>query len=120
MAERPFRGIAWVLVGMILMGAVVWFTMPSLMVIEHKSPRDYQGTVAALQQAIAGKNHWKIPAISDFQKTIAASGHGAIDKVGRIALCNPGYASRILADPKNLKVMTFMPLAIGVYGDGRG
>jgi hypothetical protein len=57
MAERPFRGIAWVLVGMILMGAVVWFTMPSLMVIEHKRPRDYQGTVAALQQAIAAKNH---------------------------------------------------------------
>ena len=58
--------------------------------------------------------------ISDFQKTITESGHGPIDKVGSIALCNPGYASRILADPKNLKVMTFMPLAIGVYEDGRG
>jgi len=60
MAGHPLRAIAWILVGMLLMGAIVWFTMPSLMVIQHKSPRDYQATVAALQQAIAAKQDWKI------------------------------------------------------------
>lgn len=105
---------------MILMGAIVWFTMPALMVIEHKSPRDYQGNVAAVQQAIAAKQDWKIPAISDFQKTITESGHGPINRVGSIALCNPRYASRILADPKNHNVTAFMPLAIGVYENGAG
>jgi len=46
--------------------------------------------------------------------------HGPIDKVGSIALCNPRYASRILADANNRKVTAFMPLAIGVYEDGKG
>jgi hypothetical protein len=66
MAGRSFRAIGWIVVGMLLMGAIVWFTMPALMVIQHKSPRDYQATVTALQQAIAAKQDWKVPAISDF------------------------------------------------------
>jgi uncharacterized protein (DUF302 family) len=61
-----------------------------------------------------------VPAVSDFQKSITEAGHGPIDRVGSIALCNPRYASRILADPRNRKVTAFMPLAIGVYEDGKG
>lgn len=120
MARYPLRAVAWVIVGMVLMGIIVWFTMPALMVIQHKSPRDYQATVAALEKAVAARQDWKIPTISDFQKSINEAGHGPIDKVGSIALCNPRYASRILADPKNRKVTAFMPLAIGVYEDGEG
>lgn len=120
MAGQPLRAVAWVLVGMILMGVIVWFTMPALMVIEHRSPKDYQATVVAVQQAIAARPDWKVPAISDFQKTIREAGHGPIDRVGSIALCNPRYASRILAEPRNRKVTAFMPLAIGVYEDGKG
>jgi uncharacterized protein (DUF302 family) len=119
MAGTPLRAVAWVIVGMVLMGVIVWFTMPALMVIQHKSPRDYQATVAALEKAVAARQDWKIPAISDFQKSINEAGHGPIDKVGSIALCNPRYASRILADPTNRKVTAFMPLAIGVYEDGK-
>ena len=120
MACHPVRAISWVLVGMLLMGAIVWLTMPSLMLIEHKSPRDYQATISALQEAIAGKQDWKVPAVSDFQKTITESGHGPIDRVGSVALCNPRYASRILADAKDRMVTAFMPLGIGVYEDKKG
>jgi uncharacterized protein (DUF302 family) len=35
-------------------------------------------------------------------------------------VCNPRYASAILADDANRGVTAFMPLAIGVYEDGRG
>ncbi|MFZ0791149.1 MAG: DUF302 domain-containing protein, partial [Chromatiaceae bacterium] len=120
MAGHPVRAISWVLVGMLLMGAIVWLTMPSLMLIEHKSPRDYQATISALQAAIASKQDWKVPAVSDFQQTITESGHGPIDRVGSVALCNPRYASRILADAKDRKVTAFMPLGIGVYEDKTG
>ena len=54
MASRPLRAIGWIVVGMLLMGAIVWFTMPALMVIQHKSPRDYQATVTALQPRPVG------------------------------------------------------------------
>jgi len=120
MAGHPVRAIAWVLVGMLLMGAIVWLTMPSLMLVEHESPRDYQATISALKEAIAGKQDWKVPTVSDFQKTITESGHGPIDRVGSVALCNPRYASRILAEAQDRKVTAFMPLAIGVYEDKNG
>jgi uncharacterized protein (DUF302 family) len=112
--------IAGVFSGMILMGVVVWFTMPSLMLIEHSSPLNYDETVAALEGVIAKKEHWKVPQTSDFQKSIQEDGHGSIDHVGAVALCNPLYASRILADDKNRKVTAFMPLGIGVYEDKDG
>jgi uncharacterized protein (DUF302 family) len=120
MAGQAVRALAWVLVGMLLMGAAVWFAMPSLLLFQHKSPRDYEATVVALQQAIADKPDWKVPSVSDFQKTISETGFGPIDRVGSVALCNPRYASRILADEKNRKVTAFMPLAIGVYQDAQG
>ncbi len=120
MKGQPLRALAWVVVGMLLMGAVVWFAMPSLLLVEHKSPRNYEATVAAVQQALAGKQHWKVLTVSDWQKGISDAGFGPIDRVGTLELCNPRYASRILADPKNRKVTAFMPLGIGVYEDGKG
>lgn len=106
--------------GMIIMGIIVWFTMPSLMLIEHKSPLNYDETISALEAIIAKKEHWKVPQTSDFQKSIQEGGHGPIDRVGAVALCNPLYASRILANDKNRKVTAFMPLGIGVYEDDKG
>lgn len=112
--------ITGIITGMILMGVAVWFTMPSLMLIEHKSPLNYDETIAALEASIAKKEHWKVPLTSDFQKTIQDAGHGPIDHVGAVAVCNPLYASRILANDKNRKVTAFMPLGIGVYEDSTG
>jgi uncharacterized protein (DUF302 family) len=112
--------ITGIITGMILMGMLVWFTMPSLMLIEHKSPLNYDETIAALESGISKKKHWKVPQTSDFQKSIQEGGHGPIDHVGAVALCNPLYASRILADDKNRKVTAFMPLGIGVYEDSSG
>jgi uncharacterized protein (DUF302 family) len=112
--------IAGLFSGMILMGVAVWFTMPSLMLIDHKSPLNYIDTVKALEDEIAKKENWKVPLTSDFQKSIQEGGHGSIDSVGAVGLCNPLYASRILADEKNRKVTAFMPLGIGVYEDNAG
>ena len=53
---------------MVLMGILVWFSMPSLMLIEHKSPLSYEETVAALNDVIGKKQNWKVPKTFDFQK----------------------------------------------------
>jgi uncharacterized protein (DUF302 family) len=37
-----------------------------------------------------------------------------------MSICNPRYASNILADDANRGVTAFMPLAIGVYEDKNG
>ena len=107
-----------VLVGMLLMGLIVWFTMPSLMLITHKSSRGYDDTVAVLGEALQKKQDWRVLTVNDYQKTTAS--FGAMERVGSMNICNPRYASKILANDADRGVTAFMPLALGVYEDKKG
>lgn len=118
MNKSTLHAAGWILVGMVLMGLIVWFTLPSLMLIKHKSNRGYDDTVAALSEAIKKKQDWRVLTINDYQKSTAA--FGALERVGSMNICNPRYASRILANDTDRGVTAFMPLAIGVYEDKKG
>ena len=118
MTKSTLHAAGWVLVGMALMGLIVWFTMPSLMLIKHKSNRSYDDTVAILSEALKKQQDWRVLTINDYQKSTAA--FGAMERVGSMNVCNPRYASKILADDANRSVTAFMPLAIGVYEDKKG
>jgi uncharacterized protein (DUF302 family) len=120
MIRRAVRAILWMLGGMVIMGAALWILMPSMMLVVHQSPMGYAETVTALNAAIDSRPGWKALETYDFQQNIDDAGHGPVEKVGSVALCNPLYASRILADDANKKVTAFMPLGIGVYEDAEG
>ena len=120
MGKHAVRASLWMIAGMVVMGAVIWVVMPSMMLITHESPLNYEDTVAALQKVIEDRSNWKAPDTYDFQSTIHDAGHGPIEKVGTVALCNPLYASRILSADDNKKVTAFIPLGIGVYEDKDG
>jgi len=107
-----------VLVGMALMGIIVWFTMPSLMLIKRRSNRSYDDTVATLSEGFKKKQDWRILKINDYQESTAA--FGAMERVCSVNVCNPRSASKILADDANRGVTAIMPLAIGVYEDKKG
>lgn len=113
-----FTAVGGVLVGMILMGLIVWFAMPSMMLITHKSSRNYDDTVAALGEALKTKQDWRVLTVNDYQKSTAA--FGAMERVGSMNICNPRYASKILANDADRGVTAFMPLAFGVYEDKSG
>lgn len=118
MKTNLLKAIGWILVGMFLMAGIVWFTLPSLMLIKHKSNQNYEQTVAALSEAIQKKQDWRVLTVNDYQKSTAA--FGAIERTGSVNICNPRYASRILASDADRGVTAFMPLAIGVYEDKKG
>ena len=120
MIRRAVRAILWMLGGMAIMVAPIWILMPSLMLVVHESPLSYAETVTALNAAIDSRPDWKALETYDFQRNIDDAGHGPIEKVGSVALCNPLYASRILSDDDNRKVTAFMPLGIGVYQEEDG
>lgn len=107
-----------VLVGMALMGLIVWFTMPALMLIKRRSTRSYDDAVAILDEALKKKQNWRVLTVNDYQKITAA--FGALERVCSVNVCNPRYVSQILADDANRGVTAFMPVAIGVYEDKRG
>jgi uncharacterized protein (DUF302 family) len=110
--------IVWVLVGMVLMGLIMWFTMPSLMLVKHKSTLSYNETVTVLSENLQKKQDWRVLTVNDYQKNTAD--FVALERVGSITICNPRYVSKILADDKDRAVTAFMPLDIGVYEDKKG
>ena len=116
MATSISRAAGWILAGMFLMGLIVWFTMPSLMLITHKSGRSYDDTLAVLSDALTKKQDWKVLTVNDYQKSTAS--FASLERLGSMNICNPRYASRILANDADRGVTAFMPLAIGVY-EGR-
>lgn len=118
MSKSAMHAVGWVLLGMVLMGLIVWFTMPSLMLIKHKSNQSFDDTVAALGKALAKKQDWRVTTVNDYQKSTSA--FGAIERVGSMNICNPRYASKILSNDADRGVTAFMPLALGVYEDKKG
>lgn len=118
MNKSIIHAVGWVLVGMVLMGLIVWFSMPSLMLIKHKSKLSYNETVNVLSETLKKKQDWRVIIVNDYQKSTAA--FVALERVGSITICNPRHASKILADDKNRFVTAFMPLGLGVYEDKKG
>ena len=112
--------LVWIVVGMVLMGLTVWRVMPGMMLVQHKSSKNFDETVAAIDAAVKKKLDWKILGVNDYQKRIKESGYGDMKRVGSIALCNARYSSRILADDGNKKVTAFMPIELGIYEDESG
>ena len=112
--------LLWIVVGMVLMGLIAWKVMPSMMLIQHKSSKNFDETVAGIGDAVKKKQDWKILVVNDFQKSIREGGHGKMNRIGSIALCNPRYSSRILADDGNKKVTAFMPIELGIYENQSG
>lgn len=118
MNRNVLHAAGWVVVGMVLMGLIVWFAMPSVMLIQHKSSRNYDDTVAALGAALKQKQDWRVLTVNDYQKTTAA--FGSLERVGSLNICNPRYAAKILAADADRGVTAFMPLALGVFEDKNG
>jgi len=118
MKKSVLSALGWMLVGMLVMGIIVWFAMPSVMLIKHKSNRSYDDTVAVLSEALQKKQDWRVLLVNDYQKSTAA--FGTMERVGSVNICNPRYASRILAKDVDRGVTAFMPLSIGVYEDKEG
>jgi uncharacterized protein (DUF302 family) len=107
--------IIGVLVGVLLMGLVVWFTMPSLMLIKRRSTCDYEGALTTLSEMLEKKQDWQLLKVNDYQERTAA--FAKLERVCSLSVCNPRYSAKILTDEANRGVTAFMPLAIGVYED---
>lgn len=118
MRGKATHAIGWMFIGMIFMAIIVWFAMPSVMIIKYKSSRNYDDTVTTLSNAIKSKPDWRVLEVHDYQKS--TSGFSTIERTGSISICNPRYASQALANDKNRGVTAFMPLGIGVYEDKTG
>lgn len=107
-----------IITGMVLMGLIVWFTMPLLMLVKVKSKLNYDETISVLSENLNKKQDWKVLTVNDYKKSTES--FVTLERTRSMNICNPRYASRILADDKDRGVTAFMPLGIGVYEDRKG
>ncbi len=112
--------IIFIVIGMFLMGISVWVMMPKMMLTTHKSKSNFNKTVEKLKTTINSKGEWKVTKEFDFQRNIHDAGHGKIEQVGSIAICNPKYASMILLEEPNRKLTSMMPITLGIFENKNG
>jgi uncharacterized protein (DUF302 family) len=111
--------ISGLIVGVVLVGTIGWWSMPGMMLAVHQSRFDtVEETCTQLKSAIEA-NGWQSPAIRNMNKAMAEHGVQMDKPVRIVELCNATYARDILMT--NPEVSTLMPCAWGVYEgkDGR-
>ncbi len=90
------------------------------MIIEHKSPYDYNKTVETIISRINGKDGWKVISVIDQAEEIRKGGGGDVGKVAIIKYCNAKYASQMLSADERKKMAVAMPISIAVYEKSNG
>jgi len=111
--NRIISFIFGLVVGSVLVGIIVWLSMPSMMIVVHQSRYDsIEETCNRLKAAIEA-NGWENPAIRNMNKAMDKHGVQMDKQVKIVELCNAKYAKDVLMT--NPEVSTLMPCAWGVY-----
>lgn len=107
------------IIGLFLGGAVIWTSMPQLMIKVQPSRLGFEETVTAINDS-ALSHGWKVPKIYDIQQSLQMAGHEDMTMVKIISICNPDHSYNILREDANKKITAIMPCRIGVYEDHSG
>lgn len=90
------------------------------LILEHKSPFDYNKTVETITSRIAAKDGWKLISVIDQAAEIRAGHGGDVGKVAIIKYCNAKYAGQMLSADERKKMAVSMPISIAVYEKSSG
>ena len=112
--NRMITGIIIGLAAGILIGVLVaFFASPSLMFREDKYQKDFDTTVAKLEEVVIAKG-WKIPHVHDLQATMKKF-EKDVRSVKVFEICHPEHSYEILSRNKEKIVSSMMPCRISVY-----
>lgn len=102
-----------IVTGLALGLLIAFFISPSLMFREDKYSKDFDTTVAALEQEIAKKG-WKVPVVHDLQATMKKFDKD-VRSVKIMEICHPELSYEILSRCEEKIVSSMMPCRISVY-----
>jgi len=107
-------------VGAIVGGFLIQTFAKQAMILEHKSPYDYNKTVETIINRINSKEGWKVISVIDQADEIKKGGGSDVGKVAIIKYCNAKYAGRMLSADERKKMAVSMPISIAVYEKSSG
>jgi uncharacterized protein (DUF302 family) len=105
--------------GILLTAVAGWFSMPSMMLKEYRSPYDINKTIETITTN-AKANGWVVPGIGKLHKSVKKHGGFDLTPVFLINLCNASHAYNILKDDETKVIATMMPCTISVYEKADG
>lgn len=99
--------------GMALAVIIAFLVSPSMMFREDIQKKDFDTTVAALEELIE-KRGWKTPVIHDLQATMLKFDKH-VKSVKVLEICHPEHSYEILSRSAEKIVSSMMPCRISVY-----
>lgn len=108
------------LTGVVITGLALQLSAKNALILEIKSPYDYNKTVAVIKERIMTKSGWHLADAIDQQGEILAGGGPNVGPVTIIKYCNAHFAGRMLGTDERKKMAVAMPISIAVYDKSTG
>ena len=113
--------IGGLVVGIALLGVVMFFKAGSFMFNEIESPFSVEETAARIQRNIQGLEDrgWKLSGLRDPSKAVAASGTNVMP-VLLVEACSTKYSAPLLKEDETRALSILMPCTITIYKKDNG
>lgn len=118
MKKTLIFGVVVFLLGALIAVLVLFKLSPGMMLIESKSPHDFETTVIKFEQEVL-RTGWKIPAVHDLQATLHNFGK-TVGPVKVFEVCHPDHAEKVLRESDERIVSTMMPCRVAIYEKADG
>lgn len=113
MKKTIITGVVGFILGLLVMGGIMYQMAPGLMILESESKYNFDETVAKFEQSVKDHN-WKIPKVHNLQATMAKFGK-EVRPVKVVELCHPDHAGKILKQSDERVVSSLMPCRVAFY-----
>ncbi len=104
--------------GLIVTAGVTYYSAPSLMMLEDRSPYDFEQTVETFEREVT-EGGWSVLQVHDMQEVLAGHGH-EVAAVKIFELCSSQYSAEILTLDDERIVSPLMPCRVAIYEKSNG
>jgi len=106
--------------GAFFTGLALNISSEKMMLMEIKSPYEFEKTVDVISNRINNSGDWKVTNIIDQNKAVVDGGAPTIGKYVIIKYCSPSYSSEMLQGDNTKKIGVMMPKSFAVYEKSNG
>jgi len=104
--------------GGLLVALIGFFSLPSMMMLEDKSPYSFEETVSRFEGEVKAGG-WSVLQVHDMQEILSRHGH-EVEEVKIYELCSSRYSMEILALDDERIVSPLMPCRVSIYKKSSG
>ncbi len=111
-------GAISVFAGVLITLLIMWFSAPSMMMLEDESNYDFDTTIELFEEAL-DEGGWSVLTVHDMQAILEGHGHD-VDRIKIYELCSSEYSAEILKLDDERIVSPLMPCRVSIYEKSDG